>query len=308
MANDPSSRKAFTTPGPSLAPPPGVFLMNGSLAVGLWRSARIDVVARSSDDRLWHRTLSGPPGLAAWSEWDSPPNAEQLLSGDRVVVIARGPLLRDAFFAGKDGHIHHVSFSAGASLVSDLGAPPGIRLRGPHATARAIDVLDVVARGDDGRLYYTRFDNGSWTAWENPLGIVMSGLPQVVSSNFSLAQLYWHEARSGDRGYLGFSVWTGIGWQSATYPTHPDAVSILSEVPNFYSFTPGRVDGAARTNANGALSCTMIAPNWWWSWNMGLFDLGPQPVSMVAPRSNDRVLIFGTTEGSLGANYWFNAQ
>jgi hypothetical protein len=306
MKNEPNSGLALGTAATVLSGASPSALVRGSLAAAAWAGQKADIVARGSDNRLWHRTLTD----SAPSDWDSPPEASELRAGDRLSIVARGPLLRDAVFAGQDGHLHVVTWEGASSRVVDLGAPDGVTLDGPQIVARAVNRLDVVARGSDGRVHFKSMLNDSWsngwTSFAPAASSPLVGRPQIASSSSGSVELYWDEDDpAGDGTLLKRTVRQGDGWAATSDISHAVSTNpiknYLREEPSCASVLPGRVDCVLRSiNGDpGIVSIFASAPHWTNGWPDT--DLAPYPASLTSWGPGDVVIVYGTTGGRVAA-------
>jgi hypothetical protein len=133
--------------------------------------------ARNNSDSMIVRidrgivSASTPFWQAAESVAGGAPN-----SGNGPTVLSPLPNQIDAFWIN-NGNLIHASKQGGAWFGGDnRGRPANVLLTGqPHATSWAKGRIDIVARGNDSRLWHTCWDASfGWCSWDNPNNV--SGL------------------------------------------------------------------------------------------------------------------------------------
>jgi hypothetical protein len=134
--------------------------LGGALAsqptVVSWGPGRLDVVARGTDNALWHRALRD----GSWSAWTS--LGGKLTSAP--AISSQGPGRLDVFVRGTDGGLWQRSFVSGSgwSKWRSLG---GSLTSSPAATSWSSGRIDVFVRGRSGRIYQRIYKDGAWTRW-----------------------------------------------------------------------------------------------------------------------------------------------
>ena len=190
-------------------------------------------------------TDAGPsqpaPGGATWH----PRETVSVVLGGPPDLIAAADGRVDVFWA--DGTLRRLTNSARPSRwgkVEDLGAPPGVTLRGAvDAVSWAPGRFDVFARGNDNRLWHVGFDGRGWFAWDNPGGA--SGLgssPSVCSWASERLDIVWLTSE-GNLGHIAY-VDLQYGWSLVDALGAP--AGGLDGEPRVASWGPDRLDIVAR--------------------------------------------------------------
>jgi hypothetical protein len=174
-----------------------------------WGGGRIDIVARGTDNAVWHRFYDG----ANWGPWES-------LGGTTYsppTAVSWGPNRLDVFVAGADRQLWQRAWSpAGWTGWIPLG---GVLTSGPDAASWATNRLDIVARGGDGAVWHRAW-GGAWSGWEW-LGGSIIGRPTAASSApgsldivvRGLGDGIYRKAWNG-----GWTDWSSMGGQTDSDP------------------------------------------------------------------------------------------
>ncbi|HZG92446.1 MAG TPA: hypothetical protein VEZ42_19735 [Pseudonocardia sp.] len=139
-------------------------------AVVSWGPGRLDVFARGTDDRLWHRAFDG----ARWWDWTS--LGGSLRSAPAVASWSAGRL--DVVVRGSDGALWHRAFDG--TRWWDWASRGGALTSGPAAVSWSAGRLDLFVRGPDEGLWHQAFGDGRWWGWV-PLGGVLTSQPAVAA-------------------------------------------------------------------------------------------------------------------------------
>jgi len=187
--------------------------LTSSPAVASWQPGRYDVLARGTDNAIWHTVYSGKP-----SGWQS--IGGKASSPPAAVSWGAGRL--DVFVRGTDNQLwtRHYTAGAGWSGWSSLG---GILTSGPAAASWGTGRLDVFARGA-GNAVWHKWYNGRWSAWES-LGGVLSSEPAAASPGSGKLDVFGRgtDGALWTRNYnvsgAGWSRWTGLGGRLTSGPS-----------------------------------------------------------------------------------------
>ena len=250
---------------------PSSSLTSDSSAVS-WGDGRIDVFARGSGDRLWHRWYIRGQG---WSVWETLGGV--LNSGPGVSSWAEGRL--DVFALGTDNKLKHKWYIRGQGWFpngpwENLGAPPGLSLTSdPSAVSWGDGRVDVFARASDDGLWHRWYIRGQgWSGWE-PLGGVLNSGPDVSS---------WGEGRldvlvrgADNRLHHKWYI-RGRGWSGWERLGAPSGLSLTSD-PGAVSWGDGRIDVFARASDDGLWHRWYVGGQGWSGWEPlgGVLNSGP---------------------------------
>ena len=136
-----------------------------------WGGGRIDVVARGTDNAVWHRWYDG----GNWGPWES-------LGGGSFFspsTVSWGGGRLDVFVTGTDQQLWQKAWSPGG-WTSWIPMGGGLS-SAPDAAAWAPNRLDLVARGLDGALWHRAW-YGEWGGWESLGGQILGGGAAVSST------------------------------------------------------------------------------------------------------------------------------
>ena len=138
-----------------------------------WGEGRVDLVARSGQNRLLHRYYSG----GAWSAWTQPVNT--VIASDPAIT-SWGPRRLDVFARSDHNELVHIYFNGSAWLAETL---PGTITSGPEAVSWGDGRIDVVARGGSNQLVHWSYDRaaGGWAARWDHRGGALSSDPTITS-------------------------------------------------------------------------------------------------------------------------------
>ena len=208
---------------------PSSSLTSDSSAVS-WGDGRIDVFARGSGDRLWHRWYIRGQG---WSVWETLGGV--LNSGPDVSSWGEGRL--DVLVRGADNRLHHKWYIRGRgwSGWERLGAPSGLSLTSdPGAVSWGDGRIDVFARASDDGLWHRWYVGGQgWSGWE-PLGGVLNSGPDVSSWGDGQLDVFAlgtdnklrHKWYTRGQGWFPRGLWENLGALSS--PTKDSTTVNLS--------------------------------------------------------------------------------
>jgi hypothetical protein len=289
-----------SVPGPSAS-----LLQPGSLAVAVWRTDAVYVIARGSEGRLWLLMRHGEQ----WGEWQNTLGISGLRSDDRLSIVARGANLRDAAFASSAGTIQHVHWdAAGQASLKSLGAPSGVTLRSPMIVARDIASLELVAWGNDRRIYHKALRAGEWSDWVDPGGsdpdADADAAPQIASSLPTSVDIFWYKVQPvGKREPIRRMSWKEGVWSRPqnVSPEGRDA-EWITDMPSARSVVFDRVDLMGRFRQDSALVyLTFDRSGWGWIPNLSSGAIVSYPVALVSWGPGHLAGVYGAGLGKLGA-------
>jgi hypothetical protein len=177
-----------------------------------------------------------------------------------------------------------------------------------------IDSIDVVARGDDARLYHKRWQPGGWSEWRNECDAVMSGLPMLAADHLRRMHVFWRERQSDGSGSLKACARDAGDWEPVTFPLATNTLSFattdsdLELDPSIVTAAPFKFQGASRSRNQTLLTFAILNQKSYWFHLLSSADLGPYPVTYVAPDRSLSAWIFGTLDGGIGATTWRATQ
>ena len=149
----------------------------GAPAAISWRSERLDMFVRGSDDALWHRHFSLlmiPP--FNWQKLD-------VKIADAPAVASWAPNRLDVFTRSTNGEIIHTFSNDGSHFTvgRNLSHPKALPFEGaPAAISRRPRTIDVFARGGDHTIWRIVFDGDDWGDWKKVAEDIADG-PAVAS-------------------------------------------------------------------------------------------------------------------------------
>jgi hypothetical protein len=164
----PNSAFVIGSPAVAWAGDALAFVQGNDLKIyGRWRNA-------SRYDLLPGTGITSNPSAVSWSN-----------STARIDVVA--------FTGNPPTAVSKIAYynSAWEAGWSSLGIPAGVTLHntpGPAITSSASSRLEVFVRGDNGNLYWTRWNGSAWSAWSSPVsappgGIQANTRPAVAAIN-----------------------------------------------------------------------------------------------------------------------------
>jgi hypothetical protein len=154
--------------------PSNVKFSGSPAAAGTLNGARVDVVARDSDNNMWHIAF-GDDGQSLFG-WQ-PLGGGSFASAPSMVTWGNGRL--DVFVLGANNQMLHQTYDDNSWNQSweDLGgtfaSPPAVISWGPGR-------LDVFALGGDNQMYHRGYDGGWLGPWES-LGGVFNSPPAAAA-------------------------------------------------------------------------------------------------------------------------------
>ena len=260
--------------------------LNGFLAskptVVSWAPGRLDVLARGTDNALWHRFYQNPN----WSSWES--LGSSLANVPAVVSWAPGRL--DVFARGLDNALWHrfyqnPNWSSWESLGGGLADAPAVVSWAPGR-------LDLFGRGLDNALWHRFYQNPNWSSWES-LGGGLANAPAVVSWAPGRLDLF-------GRG-LDNALWHRF-YQNPNWSSWETFGGGFADTPTVVSWAPGRLDLFGRGLDNALWYRFYQDPNWssWETFGGGI-SFSPSVVSW----GQNRLDVFVTgIDGALWRNYY----
>lgn len=265
--------------GPNPTPPTAFEPLGGILTSAAdatsWGSDRLDVVARGTDNGLWHRWRDG----TNWSGWEP---LSGVLTSDPGVV-SWGPGRLDIFVRGSDDGLWHKWWDGTAwSAWTPLG---GILTSGPDVASWGPGRLDIVVRGTDNGLWHRWWDGGAWSEWE-PLGGVLSADPAVAAGGGNRLDVF---VRGSDNG-LWHRWSTGAGWHD-----WESLGGSLSSGPDAATSGPGRIDVFALSSDHALLRLPYGGAGGAWASLGGSWSSDPSVASRGS--SSLDVLVRGADDG-----------
>ncbi|WP_312034273.1 glycoside hydrolase family 27 protein [Actinoplanes sp. TBRC 11911] len=133
---------------------------------------RIDVFARGTDKKIWHRVSTG----GGWGPWTSLGGA----AADDPSVAFAGPTDWTVFARFDDNLIHFRSATGAWTL---FGGPDGKAVRGrPSVAIDGSGAVHVAVRGRTEEISERVLSGGVWSDWQN-LGGTLSGSPTLVGAS-----------------------------------------------------------------------------------------------------------------------------
>jgi hypothetical protein len=252
-----------------------------------WGANRVDLFARSGDNRLIHSYYDG----GQWSTWYSPVNT--VIASDPAVA-SWGHRRLDVFARSTHNQLVHIYFNGSSWFSETL---PGTLTSGPDAVSWGPGRIDVVARGGSHQLVHWSYEQGrGWAARWDHRGGALSSDPTVASwgpgrldifaadDKDRLVHTYYDNSR-----WYGWETWSGEG--------------ALSSAPDAVSWGTGRIDVVMR-NAVGRLGHVYYDNGRRSSTTYGTWRLsGPPSVTSWGP---GRLDIFFPTAGRF-VQYYHNA-
>ena len=215
---------------------------------------RLEIFAQGGDGAVYHTWQTSPNNgwARSWASRGQPPGtALSNLATSRIAVGRNADGRLEVFAAGLDGAIWHTWQTApndgwpAPGAWSSRGRPQGVRLSTPSVGTDAHGRLQLVAGGDDGRIYHTSqvAPNDGWTGAWSSLGRPSNGSlsdPEVGKHAGGRVEIF---ARGSDGG-----VWH-VGQM---LPNHAwPAAGSWHAFPALGTAAPGLLEAA--NNADGRL-------------------------------------------------------
>ena len=148
---------------------------------------RIDVFARGTGNRVWHRTLTG----GRWGAWSD--LGGEVADAPAVAVTGPDPADWTIVARGTDGLIVTRGPDTG---WTGIGGPNGRGVRGrPSAAVDASGALHVAVRYRTDEIWERVRTGGTWSAWQN-LGGTLSGSPTLLGTT---GRIYLFAVAADDR-------------------------------------------------------------------------------------------------------------
>jgi len=176
----------------SLGKPDGV-TVDSAPAVTSWGPGRLDIFVRGSDDRLYQKTCSNNATCASdgggWGPWTV--RGTGTFWGTPA-VDSRGTGLIDVFVHGKDHTLWGINYSNGWGSFYPLNNQgilfgnaasnqPCPDCSSPAATSRGANMIDIMIRGTDDRVWITSWTGQATWPGFNPIGGQLSASPATVT-------------------------------------------------------------------------------------------------------------------------------
>lgn len=205
-------------------------------AAASWQPGRLDVFARSQDNRLIQKTYEG-----SWTQWQEPKlksSAKIPTLIDAPATVSWGPNRIDCFVRGIDSRMYHLWYGNG---WLDIESFDGIITSAPTAASWASGRLDVFALSQNGRLTHKFYDSG-WKPWTE-----LSGSSGIQNFKFvdAPAAVSWGPKRLDCfmRGVDSrmYHLWYDNGWGKLTVFD-----GIIASAPAVASQASGQLDVFAR--------------------------------------------------------------
>jgi hypothetical protein len=236
-----------------------------------------------------------------------------------VINYPAGGPYENAFSTGNDGNLYYRYFDgSGWQSWVNLGAPAGTHLYGDPAVINYPSpdgpFENAFVTGDDGNLYYTWFDGGSWQGWVNlghPFGTLIQTDPAVI--NYPSTGPYENVFVTGNDGYLFYRYFDGSAWQGWISLGKPLSVAGVGGDPAVINYpTPdGPYQNVFVTGSDSGLYYTWFDGSSWQGWvNLG------HPAGTLVGNDNPGVINYGNgfqnafitaTDGNLYYT-WFNGS
>jgi len=189
------------------------------IAPGLCQSqpGRVELVVEGYDGAIYHKSFIN----GTWSPtWDKVPTGA---TGDQPACAVLGTTMY-MVVRGTNDEIWANSLDLKTGIWSpwiDLGGstPSSLAL----SASASINALDVVARGEDNRIYHAFYASGSWSAWDlEPCGsnVLTIATPAIVSGTDStgtaLVQVAIRNSGNAYNQILSLLEYSGRSWLPAT--------------------------------------------------------------------------------------------
>lgn len=268
----------------------------GDLAVTSWGPGRIDVVARGSDGRLWHRRYAEADG---WSSWDNPSSAAGVAGA--LSMNSWAPERLDIVWSDSAGNLFHIAWlGASWSIIDPLGHP-GTVIRSTTIVAAERNRLDVFAAGDDRRLWHIAWGGESFGGWDNPGGVAdVSGLPSVSSWAPGRLDVLWISSSANAVKHL---AWDGR-WSSVRTLQPPRGVNVQNGSPALVAWGYQRLDAFVRSKSNRLYQLSFDGSRWEWKSAPSPKELNSSPHAL-SWAANQLSVAYGVSGGALAVQSWF---
>jgi hypothetical protein len=256
----------------------------GGPAAASQKVNRLDVLARSTDGKVWRKRWNGG-GWTAWGPLGGTP------AGDPAAV-SRSENTLDVFVRGTDNRIWRKVLNG--STWSPWVALPGTVAGDPAVASWGAKRLDLFVRGTDDQLRHKSWNGSGWSAWES-LGGGFEGDPAAVSWGPNRIDVFVRG--TGDQ--LRHRWWNGSSWSA-----WENLGGVLSGDPAASSWGWGRTDVFARGTDDRLYQRTEQNGGWsgWTASGSGILAGDPAAVSW-APGRIDAFARAGN--GRLLHKYWF---
>lgn len=168
------SRDPGRPPGGATSDPAGI----------AWGEDRIDLFVRGSIANVWHQTwLEG-----RWLGWEDLDGRTHSFP----IVTSWAPGRIDLFALCGDNRLWHRACLAGdlqptcrgmhwTAWAPDTGAPGVPAVNSGDAVSNASGRIDMAVRGNDGQLWFQRWDSANWIGWRS-LGGELASAPALIAS------------------------------------------------------------------------------------------------------------------------------
>jgi hypothetical protein len=193
-------------------PPGGVTSDPGGVA---WGDGRIDLFIRGSVANVWHQTYAG----GRWYGWEDLGGR----TGSYPVAASFAPGRLDLFSLCGDNRVWHRFCQARdteppcrgmnwSAWAPGPGGPSVPAITTGDAVGSANDRVDMAVRGNDGALWFQRWDSNRFTGWRS-LGGKLTSSPALVLVNGRLEAYAADESGKLMRGFVD-SLDAPIAWSS----------------------------------------------------------------------------------------------
>jgi len=214
-------------------------------AAASWGPERLDVFPISAAGAVLHQSWQAG-GLHPYESLSAPPGG--LAPGTGVAATAWGRERLDVFAAGASGRVYHLPYDGprGVPWRRWIALPEGPTRDTPAAASRQEGWVDVIARGEDGALWTTRYDaahpEAGWTNHEGgdgwaSLGVQVVSSPAVASWGEGRLDVFVRTTERPDR--LAQITFRDGRWRAPEYPLPADGGD---GVPAVASWGVGHLD------------------------------------------------------------------
>jgi hypothetical protein len=203
----------------------GTFLSAPALVS--WAPGRLELFARGDDKRIWHNSLTrNAQDGEAWTGWSAVPGDLFFRYGPAAVSRALNSV--DLFAVDVNRRLVHKTWN-GSQWTDWTQMPAGTFTSGPAVTSRSSGWLDVVALGDDRKVYHcSRVGTQGWSGWSQIPNGTLTSAPTICDWGDERLHVF---ALGGDRQIHHawreggtWSAWT-MDTGSGTFRSGPAAVS-----------------------------------------------------------------------------------
>lgn len=251
----------------------------GWLDAVTWLQTYPQLVVRGMDNRIYYRGYDLTS--QAWGQWDVTPGAtcdspaaavfENHLSGtytdNQLNLVVRGMDGTSLWYGSEDLEDPRVGFSGWWQLDGATMSAPTLTTNGTGSSPS--DVMCLVMRGLDNRVYYRVYDSiGGW-GWERDWNVIPNG----ATCDSPAAAMLGDELNVVVRGMDGKSLWWTVirvtdntvihPWKLIDGATPSRPVLVAAQDPSNPTVWPTMLYLAVRGMDNG------IYERWWWTggWN-----------------------------------------